>query len=223
MIEIDAIEHGLQCADIAVEKLGAGKKIEGRHAIRREAILHETVKFLRHQMKRNVAAGEGIDQDDVVSFFVAIQEHAAVTLDQAHLARFANSEIFLGNVDHAGVELDAVDRRIRKKTAKIGRDPTGAQTDDQHTFHVLRIDRRNAHGAGIQHRQIVGVGQVHLRLLEVVTLPMKRHREQVLGLGDEDVIVDGLDARDQTVFPFEHGGANFGIEHLFGSSGRDRP
>src|SRR6266852_9782872 len=127
MIEVDAIENGLQCADVAVVEFGAGNNIEGRHTMRGEAVAHETVEFLRHQMKRNVASAEGIDHDEVVRFAVAVQEHAAVALEEARLAGFANSEIFLGNVDHAGVELDRIDRRIRKKAAKIGRDRTAAE------------------------------------------------------------------------------------------------
>src|SRR6266852_1156606 len=120
MIEVDAIENGLQCADVAVVEFGAGNNIEGRHAMRREAVAHETVEFLRHQMKRNVASGEGINHDEVVRFAVAVQENAAVALEEARVARFPNSEIFLGNVDHAGVKLDRVDCRIRKEATKIG-------------------------------------------------------------------------------------------------------
>ena len=109
-------------------------------------------------MKRNVASGEGINHDEVVRFAVAVQENAAVALEEARVARFPNSEIFLGNVDHAGVKLDRVDCRIRKEATKIGRNRTAAETEHQHALHVLRIDRGNGHRTGIQQRQVVGVG-----------------------------------------------------------------
>src|SRR5436190_20489501 len=106
MIEIEANEDGLQRADVAVVQFRTRNDIEGRHPMRREAVSHQLIEFLRHQMKRNIAPGEGIDHDEVVSLAVAFQEYSAVTIDEARLARFANSKIFLGNVDHAKVEFD---------------------------------------------------------------------------------------------------------------------
>src|SRR5580704_3556613 len=99
MIEIDALEHELQRANIALVKLVAREDIEGRHALRRQAVTDKSVKLLRHQMKRNVAAGEGIDHDEVVGLAVAVQEHAGVALVQTRPARLTNAEIFLGDVD----------------------------------------------------------------------------------------------------------------------------
>jgi hypothetical protein len=52
---------------------------------------------------------------------------------------------------------------------------------------------------------------------------MKGQCEQALVLAHEDIIIDGLDMRDQTAFPLEHGRAYFGIEQLIGLNGRDRP
>src|SRR4029077_6650501 len=98
MIEIDTIEDTLQGKEVAVIKLGAGMNIEGRHAIRREALAHEAVEFLRHQMERNVASAKSVHDDEVVTFTVAFQKYAAVALDKARLARFAESEIFPGSV-----------------------------------------------------------------------------------------------------------------------------
>src|SRR5438045_9792636 len=99
--------------------------------MRREAFSHKLIEFLRHQMKRNVASGEGIHHDDVVIFAMAPQEHSAVAVDEARLARFANSEIVLGNVDHARVKLNRVDHCIRKKATEVRRDRAAAETDYQ--------------------------------------------------------------------------------------------
>jgi hypothetical protein len=52
---------------------------------------------------------------------------------------------------------------------------------------------------------------------------MKRQNEQVPVLADEDVVIDGLDVRNQTVVALEHGRADFGIDQLFGLYQGDRP
>src|SRR5439155_11513888 len=57
MKEIEIVEGEPHRANIAVEKLHGGKKIECRHAVGCEAIAHKLIKLLRHQVKRNVAAG----------------------------------------------------------------------------------------------------------------------------------------------------------------------
>ena len=102
-----------------------------------------------------------------------VQEHAAVALDEMEIFRLTKPEIFLGDVDHAGIELDSIDRRVRQKAVQIIWNGAGAEAENEHALDVLRKDCGNAHRAGVEHRQIVGVRKIHLRLAEVPAFPLE--------------------------------------------------
>ena len=220
--EIEVVESELQRANVAVEELFNGKDIDSGHAVRRETVAHKLVKLLRHQMKRNVAAGVGIDHDEVIWLGVPVQEHAGVALNEMKLFRFAKPEIFLGDVDHARIELDGIDRGVREKAVQIDRDRSGAETEDEHALDVLRIDCGSAHDPGVQHRQVVGIRKIHFGFVEVPALPLEGQFENVRVLADEDVVVHGFEVRDLAVFPRKHLGAYGRIERVFGVNRRDR-
>jgi len=153
---------------------------------------------------------------------VTIQENAAVGLVDTRLRSFPHAEIFFGDFGDARVKLDRVDRRVRQKAAEIGRDRTAAQAEHQRAVDFLRINCSDAHGARVEHRQIVGISEVDLGLGVVPTLPLEGQLEDAPLLANENIVVDGLDPRDQPILSLEHAGAYCGIEQVFGLRGRDR-
>jgi len=88
---------------------------------------------------------------------VTIQENAAVGLVDTRLRSFPHAEIFFGDFGDARVKLDRVDRRVRQKAAEIGQDRTAADAEHQRAVDFLRINCSDAHGARVEHRQIVGI------------------------------------------------------------------
>ena len=105
-----AREHRAQREQGRGIELGAVMHVERRGAARRQTLLDQGVELLRQQVKRDVAALEGIDQDQVVAVLAAVEEHAAVARMIAHARRFDHAEILLRGLDHAGIDLDGVDR-----------------------------------------------------------------------------------------------------------------
>src|SRR5882757_11127378 len=120
MEEVDVIIEGeAHRANVALENILRGKEIERRHAVWRKPVAHKLIKLFCHEMKGNVAAGECIHENEVVRLGMPVQEHPGVARDQTELAGFAQPEIFPGDVDHARIELDRIDRPVRDKALQI--------------------------------------------------------------------------------------------------------
>src|SRR5262249_40237020 len=161
--------------------------VDRRHAVRVETAAHELVKLLRHHVKGDVAAGEDVDDDDVVRLAMAVEEYAPVAFDEVQLVGFPHAEIFLGDGDDAGVDLDHVDRRVGKEAVEINRNGAAAEAEHEHALDLRRINRGKTEGAGVEQRQVVGIGQIGLRLARVPALPLERHFENGSGFADEYV------------------------------------
>src|SRR5262249_27651145 len=144
-----------------------------------------------HHVKGNIAAGEDVDDDDVVGLVMPIEEDTAVAFEEMQPARFAHAEVLLGGGDDTGIDLDDVDRRLGKKTVEINRNGATAQPEDEHALDLGRMDRGEAERARVKQRQVVGIGEIGLRLARVPALPLERHLENVLVFTDENVVVDG--------------------------------
>src|SRR5262249_42625801 len=188
--EIELIEGELERAHVAGEQLLGGPYVYGGDAVRGKPVAHELIKFLGHHVEGNVAAGEDVDDDDVVGLGMPVEEHAAVAFEEMQPAGFAHAEIFLGGGNDAGIDLDDVDRRLRNEAVEIDGNGAAAEPEHEHAPDLRRMDRGKAEGAGVEQRQVVGIGEIGLRLARVPALPLERHLEDVFELADENVVVD---------------------------------
>ena len=96
MEEIDLmIEGEAHGANVALENILRGKEIERRHAMWRKPVAHNLVELFCHEMKGNVAAGECIDENQVVRLGLPVQEHPGVARDQMEFSGFAQPGLLI--------------------------------------------------------------------------------------------------------------------------------
>src|SRR4029077_13570794 len=114
--------------DLAQRLYGRGIKLTAVMDVERggpaggEALLDQRVELPRELMKRHVAAAIGVEQDQIVEFVVAAEEHPSIAGAVAHALGLAQAEIGLGGGDDAGVDLHRGDRSLRHETPEIGGD-----------------------------------------------------------------------------------------------------
>src|SRR5262249_18275991 len=155
-------------------------------AVRLKPAAHKLIELLGHHVEGDVAADERIEHDDVVRLRIPVQEYAAVALDEAQPARLAQPEVFLRHADDDGIDVDGVYLRVGQKAMEIDGYGAAAETQHEHAFWLRRIDRRDAHRATVEHRQVVGIGKVGLRFAREPALHLERQSENVLVFADED-------------------------------------
>src|SRR5262249_46492516 len=147
--EVELIEGELERAHVAGEQLLGGPDVDRGDAVRVKPAAQELIELLSHHVKGNIAAGEDVDDDDVVGLGMPVEEDAAVAFEKMQPAGFAHAEVLLGGRDDAGIDLDDVDRRLGKKTVEINRNGAAAQPEYEHALDLRRMDRGETEGAGV--------------------------------------------------------------------------
>src|SRR5262245_9202912 len=96
--------------------------VEGGGATGGEALLDQRVELPREKMKRHVAAAIGVEQDQIVAFVVAAEEHPSIAGVVAHALGLAQAEIGLGGGNDARVDLHSGDCSLGHEAPEISGD-----------------------------------------------------------------------------------------------------
>ena len=148
-------------------------------------------------MEWNAELAKRIQQDEIMGFFVTVEIHAVVALDEPDLIGLAQPEVFFSRRNDAGVEFDHIDLGARHGAPQMGRYGSGAQPDHQNALGFLRIGECHRHDPVVGNRHGVGIIEIDDRLdvIGAPLVPAAQPMERSV-LVDEEVIVLGFQMRD---------------------------